>query len=456
MSLLQWNADLGGLADLVQKGEIRVLLQRGRLALPRLNANVGPTALGCAALVTIGNAEGLRVEAQGTGTPDVVRHTLSGGVTGVKTPYTLRGVDADGGQWRIRDARLRSSMTFVTGGASFSLTPFFTNISSNVFPGVPLNTIEIAVPSSAELPALRLDRRSGNQVPTDDGSGELTSEDLEIRHKVVGDMRVISMRCLEGIRPFDQAQRLLDALSFVNGFQVLPRFIRRIENGKGILSIFRRKSIYDDAQALPPFEMSSNIARVGAWNAIELYLRFCVPAANGKRPMISRCVSQLQGAYRSMFLSNKALAAAVAVEGLISKFVRRDLVPIWPKSKRARWLAWLDAADIPADVATRLKSSIGQTKSRSTTALLRALSDRGVVGNDLVTTWSQQRPRHAHGAHGTSEEELASFFCSVSIFNAVVLSIVGYVGDFRAYGVNGSVLASSGGRPAGTFSTTMR
>jgi len=439
------------LVEALNRGERRVLLQQGILYLPSVG-NSRASRLTCAALATVGGEYGLRIEVQSRATPAVVGATLSGG-GGARKPYVLRGRDADGGRWQIKDGNLQSSSCrFTTGGASFELAPVFTHVRSDHVAEHQTHLIEIAVAARACLPDFEIDVAASTRKKCE-GKGSYADGEIDIRHRVVGDFRVISMRRLDGIRPYDQALRLIDALSFVNGFEVWPRLIRRIERDEAVLTIYRSRDDWD-TQALSPFDMKSFGGGAGAWAAVAAYCRFCSPAKARSRPVVSRCVSQLQGSYGSLFLSNKTLAAAIAVEGLVSRFVRKDIVKIWPNSKRSKWKQWVDAAALPLDVANRLKNAIGDTKRRTTGSLLRTLRDRTVIPANLVDVWTKQRPRHAHSVRGSDEAELESFFASVSLFQAIVLSLIDYKGDHRTFGSNGRATSvSCTGRPPATFNS---
>jgi hypothetical protein len=455
MALLEWENELGALAIALSKGEIRILLRAARLALPPLGEGRPVERLPCSVLVTAGGDDGLRVEGQGASSMTLVGHTLGAGARNDHV-YVLSGTDSDGARWRIRDNRMLINCRLQTNSASYWLHPNFTDVTSTVFPEGLRDSIEIAVPKSVQLPDYSVNHDTGERERVQNEQfGVLIHGDVQIRQRVVGEYRVITMRRFANMAPMTQAYRLLDAISFVNGYQIWPSLIRRLENGKAVLSIFRKRSDWDSDNRFPPLEFGSDRARLLTWNAIEAYFRFVAPVSKAKRPQLSMSVSQLQGAYRSLFLSNRALAAAVAVEGLISAFVMQGIVPVWTANKRARWSRWVDEAGLPEEVELTFKNAIGRRGSRSTSALLRALEARGVVTAEDSRTWREQRPRLAHALHDTNND-LASLTASVSIFHSIALSLIGFVGEFRGYGPQGSKLANSAQTPAETFRRSVR
>ncbi len=146
-------------------------------------------------------------------------------------------------------------------------------------------------------------------------------------------------------------------------------------------------------------------------------------------------------------LMARALTAAIAAEALAQAFFDEEGGPspdLLAEIEQGREV--VKAAALPQRVRDILLSSLGHARRRTAARRLRALASRGVVGEQVVRSWSAVRNPLAHGSipQWEVQEALDHLHAVVTLFYQLVFNVIGYTGTYTDYSTRGHPLAVYG------------
>lgn len=393
---------------------------------PKLEART----IKCAAIATVGGESGLEVEAQGACGFEIAGRIFGG--REATAPHVLKGTDAEGSRWEISSYAPEIRSDSMTGGTIFRLFPGMAKVTARRESSPVDDWIEIAFESFVRFPEASYSSRKNSYVAARD-LGSYLGDDCEIFHSAIDGLRVAKVKRTADVDAFTQVERFVEAVSFLNGCQVYPLIAKANDGRRPVLWVFPRRSARNSRHRYPVADFVSQSGRKAAWQILASYYRFSILDRSKGKTRLSVCVSELHGAYNSMFVSGEALTALVAVEMLVDAFVKKSLVQRWPKSKVKKWNKWTKIQDIPQDVKKAFCEAAGYASKVGPVGLLRVLCKNDVLETEQVKAWREYRNGSAHGRARSIEEAIEALHCGINVFHAIALAITGYAGPFRVY-----------------------
>jgi hypothetical protein len=144
-------------------------------------------------------------------------------------------------------------------------------------------------------------------------------------------------------------------------------------------------------------------------------------------------IAELHAAQAPAYISAKALIAAVAVEGLVNRYIRGQGAR--SREEVAEFKDVVSKTELPDDVKQQCLNSIGYMTRANASGRLRALAAAGVVPEDVARSWIESRPKLAHGNSREGAEDVATFLASQTLCHATVLGLIAIEDEYEARSV---------------------
>lgn len=424
MSLLYWNRPLQSLAIHLSTQETNIVLGSCVLRLPHATEARG-VDIPCAAAVTLGGELGFRVEVQGAIPCGSELHLMDAALGGDRpVVFRLRGKDAEGGTWYIKDSSLEIRVD--TAGKFFrsSFRPNWISVRAPSGILLEMPHVEICYDASVRLPYIDydFDRDEERDRRLQSGEGRFSGDGLYVSHLVAGRYRIVSIFPDKLPRWSRLVWNVTDAVSFISGRRADPEITRVVTKNGASIHIHRRRET--GREAISPVNWAIGGEHRRAWRMLGRYLQFVERREANRRPRISVYLAELHGALGARYASVRALSAAVAVEGLANEYIIGSAAR--SKEDVSSFKVAIRKLDLPEDVKTKCCEAIGYMTRANAASRLRALADAHVVHSELVNVWISQRPTFAHGVERSPEHELELYFGSVALCHSIVLGLIGY------------------------------
>lgn len=137
---------------------------------------------------------------------------------------------------------------------------------------------------------------------------------------------------------------------------------------------------------------------------------------------------------------NLALVLTTSIEGIVRKYFNKSGLPdkdFIEKIDKTKNIIH-DAQNIPEDIKSRIKSSLGHIKNFSAPNALRKLEKANVISKDMRASWGNLRNKVAHGnslelENNDNDLTVAQNLDCLTIFYILLLKTIKYNGKFINY-----------------------
>lgn len=451
MSLLGWEDRLDGLVVALDSEKLTIMLSQSTLRFPAIykwdpTANtykeVRPaTTIQCNAEITIDKDYGFEVRIQASMSPSIQPYVMIAALNGedARTPYRLRGRDADGGIWYANALRLPAVWQHNSPSFKATLEPIYISArrpeNRDLF--CEHTGIEFAIDASAKLPRTHCNLRTKREKLEEFDRGDCSyGARFLLAHIAHGGFRLLAFRSPDKRTPKQKVMDLCDSIAFATGRTVSPEIVRVCTETSASLHFFKiRRSVRNP---LPPIYGS-----LATWQAIRSYYNFCVRENFAGRGFISLHLAELHGALSATYISSVALVAAVNVEGLLIEYVRGK--SLTTKHLASLYQRKIDTLGLPLKISNFLKSQLGNSAKANAASILRQLVEAKIIDESAARVW-RNRHRLAHGEkslESMGREDAELLFASVAIIHAVSLSLIGLSKKYQIRSVTGTRTAHS-------------